>query len=73
MMGLAEKIGADLRGFGGLLRCTVCGREEPLGDVGTNLATGWPKCHDYTMRWVTAKQLEEETLNEHSTTGGRDG
>lgn len=53
-------IGADLQGFGGILRCRVCGAEQPLGDVGASLRHGWPKCCGYTMRWVTQRQLDEE-------------
>lgn len=55
-----EKIASDLKGFGGLLRCTVCGREEPLGNVAGNFRDGWPKCHGYTMRWLTARELAAE-------------
>lgn len=55
-----REIGFQLQGFAGVLRCTVCGREEPLGYVASRLANGWPKCHGYTMRWVTARQLAEE-------------
>lgn len=57
---LHVKIADDLADFGGLLLCTVCGREQPLGDVAGNLREGWPKCCGYTMRWVTARQLAEE-------------
>lgn len=56
-MTIHDKIGDDLKHIGGLLRCTVCGRELALGSVGDKLANGWPKCHGYTMRWVTARQL----------------
>ncbi len=59
-MSIAERIGKELQGFGGVLRCTVCEREKPLGDVSEKLATGWPKCCGYTMRWITASQLTEE-------------
>ncbi len=57
MSALHDAIGADAQKLGGLLRCTVCGREEPLGSVGNKLANGWPKCHGYTMTWITARQL----------------
>lgn len=57
---IVSGIGADLQRFGGLLRCTVCGREEPLGNVGHKLGNGWPKCHGYTMRWLTQRELDEE-------------
>lgn len=59
-----DKIGADLQGFGGILRCMTCGHEQPLGSVGNKLANGWPKCCGYTMRWVTARQLAERVGEE---------
>lgn len=55
-----DTIGHDLNGFGGLLRCLLCGIERPLGDTGGHLREGWPKCCGYTMRWVTRRQLAEE-------------
>lgn len=51
---------AAVNHFGGLLRCTVCGREEPRGDLVSHFATGWPKCHGYTMRWITDSELADE-------------
>ena len=60
---LHEKIGADLQGFGGILRCTVCGHEEPLGEVARSLRHGWKKHCGYTMRWVTQRQLDEEAAS----------
>lgn len=54
---LTEKIAADLAPFGGLLRCTTCQRELPLGDVGAKLRDGWPTCCGYTMRWFTQREL----------------
>lgn len=48
----------DLTGFGGLLRCTVCGREAPLGDTSEHLRNGWPMCCRYTMRWITQRELD---------------
>ena len=59
-MGIHDVIADDLKDIGGILRCTVCLREEPLGDVANNLRHGWPKCHGYTMRWVTARELVKE-------------
>ncbi len=47
-----------IQDFGGLLRCTVCGREEPLGNIAGNLRNGWPRRHDLTMRWWTQRQLD---------------
>jgi hypothetical protein len=64
MSDLADAIGGELRGFGGILRCEQCHREVPLGDVGFKLRDGWPKCHGYTMRWWTARQVE---AGEHQT------
>lgn len=46
--------------FGGHLRCTVCGREQPLGDTTSHLRTGWPMCCSYTMRWLTQRELDTE-------------
>lgn len=46
--------------FGGLLRCTECGREQPLGDATSHLRTGWPMCCSYTMRWLTQRELDAE-------------
>ena len=57
LLAIPEVIGKDLEGFGGYLRCETCFREEALGDVGHKIAKGWPKCHDATMRWWTAKQI----------------
>lgn len=53
-VGIHDKIAADLP-QGGILRCSTCGREEPIrdGDVARYLARGWPKCHG-TMEWITA-------------------
>lgn len=57
---LPEVIGADLAVAGGILRCSGCGTEQPLGDVAHRLSHGWPKCCEYTMTWVTAKMLAWE-------------
>ena len=54
----SEAAAATIQDFGGLLRCTVCGREEPLGNIAGNLRNGWPRCHDLTMRWWTQRQLD---------------
>ena len=51
-------VSPELQELGGLLRCTVCGREQPLGHVGEKLVNGWPECHGYTMRWITQRQLD---------------
>lgn len=55
-----DSIAAELQVFGGLLRCTKCGLELPLGEVGPRLRHGWPRHCGYTMRWVTQRQLDEE-------------
>lgn len=57
---LPAAIGADLTVFGGILRCSACSGEQPLGEVGDRIAYGWPKCCGLTMTWVTAKELAEE-------------
>lgn len=54
------KIGEELKGFGGILRCESCGLKRPLGNIGIKLQNGWPKCCGYTMRWVTDRELREE-------------
>lgn len=51
---LGRGVAADLGGF---LRCETCRRVEPVD--GTCLATGWPKCCGYTMRWWTARQVRD--------------
>lgn len=56
-MSIHEKIAKDLAPIGGVLRCTTCQRERPLGDVGAKLRDGWPTCCGYTMRWITQRQL----------------
>lgn len=58
MSDLAGKIGSDLQGFGGHLKCTVCDRVQPLGNVGNKFRSGWPKCCGYTMRWWTRRQID---------------
>lgn len=55
-----DSIAADLSGFGGLLRCTVCQREQSVGDIAGNLRDGWPECHGYTMTWITQRLLDAE-------------
>lgn len=55
-----ETIAGELMGFGGLLRCSVCGEKEHFGRIATNLRSGWPKHCGFTMSWVTEKQLQEE-------------
>lgn len=55
-----DAIADGLSGFGGLLRCTTCKREQPLGDIAGSLRSGWPKCCGYTMTWMTQRLLDEE-------------
>lgn len=57
--GIHSAIGEELQGFGGILRCTACKRERPLGQVGPKLRTGWPTYCGLTMTWVTQRQLDE--------------
>jgi hypothetical protein len=59
-----DAIAGDLSGFGGVLRCRgECGTDQPLseGDIGGYLRHGWPKCCGHGMRWVTQRQLDEES------------
>jgi hypothetical protein len=53
-------IAKDIDGFGGILRCNTCGRWEWMTGSAGFLAHGWPKCHGYTMTWVTRRLLDEE-------------
>lgn len=69
-MRLHRAVAEGLQGFGGLLRCTECGAERPLGNIGQKLASGWPKCCGYTMRWVTQRQLD---LRPEQSDGGPHG
>lgn len=61
--GIHQKLGEELRGFGGILRCETCGHTRGLGNIGNELQGGWPKCCGYTMRWVTDREMEEEQAN----------
>lgn len=52
-----QKLIDELEAIGGHLECTVCKRQEELGNnIALKLATGWPKCCGYTMTWITARQ-----------------
>lgn len=55
-----DLIAESVEGFGGLLRCETCGREQSMceGDAGSYLFRGWPRCCGYTMRWWTQRQLD---------------
>lgn len=53
---LKQEIEGVVPAHGGTLRCEVCGRvKEPRGAY---MSTGWPKCHGYTMRWWTQRQID---------------
>jgi hypothetical protein len=54
-----NKIADELKQFGGKLKCSICGKEKPLGNTATYLASGWPMCCGYTMTWITKNQLKE--------------
>jgi len=54
----ADAMSKALHEFGGYLRCETCGARRELGDIGAKLAHGWPRCHEQTMRWWTARQVE---------------
>lgn len=53
-----EAVAGSVNHFGGIIRCETCGRWEPVGDAGRYMRNGWPKCHVYTMRWWTQRQLD---------------
>lgn len=59
-----QHMGADLVKLGGLLRCTVCGQEsEPLtaDNIASYLKSGWPRHCEKGMRWITQKELDQES------------
>lgn len=58
MTEMHEKIGGELQGMGGFLRCSECGLRAKVGDVGRRLREGWPKCCGYTMTWWTQRQID---------------
>lgn len=51
-------VAVELQGFGGFLRCETCGIVDDLGNAASKLSRGWPKCHGYTMRWWTQRQID---------------
>jgi len=60
------EIAEDGAAAGGVLRCTTCKREQPVGDagdVGNYYRHGWPRCCGYTMKWVTRRLLDEEATS----------
>jgi hypothetical protein len=60
-----ERLRGELASLGGVLRCRVCGAEQPIDDLHNQLdfsavvVVGWPTCCGYTMRWITARQLAD--------------
>lgn len=57
----AENLEDTLKEFGGVLRCQTCNHEEPINNISKQLTNGWKKCCGYTMRWVTARELKDES------------
>ena len=55
---IASSIGGDLQTYGGVLRCSSCGKRRALGNVGDRLRNGWPMCCGYTMMWWTQRQID---------------
>jgi hypothetical protein len=51
-------ISAATQGFGGFLRCEMCGRRRNLGNIARHYRHGWPRCCGYTMRWWTQRQID---------------
>lgn len=46
---------AAVAATGWTMTCRYC--RQHSDNVGTSLATGWPKCCDLTMRWWTQRQI----------------
>jgi hypothetical protein len=46
---------------GGQLECEACGRTLKLNHnkTASYLKSGWPKCHGYTMRLITTRELSQ--------------
>lgn len=57
MMTIHDQIADEIQPLGGFLRCESCGYSQELGSVSHCLATGWPRCCGYTMRWWTQRQI----------------
>jgi len=51
--------------FGGHLECQECGSIKQLSEdrISEYMSIGWPKCCDYTMRWITktVSQIANQT------------
>jgi hypothetical protein len=60
-LNLHKELADELEGFGGVLRCTVCGHEKSLNDIAGWLKGGWPRHCNYTMRWYTQRELDKKT------------
>lgn len=58
---MKDDMSAKMDVFGGMLHCDQCGKERTMqeGDAGYYLFNGWPKCCGYTMRWITANEIEQ--------------
>lgn len=57
---LYEAMREELQKYGGVLRCSRCGNEKPLGDIAERLEQGWPVCCGLTMSWIVKKgELKE--------------
>lgn len=41
------------------LECTVCHRQQRVGNVASKMANGWPACCGYTMRLVTMREVAD--------------
>jgi hypothetical protein len=61
LAGTHKWLGAEMDAMGGVLRCERCKREMPMQGATGYLRKGWPECCGYTMTWVTARQLAENT------------
>lgn len=57
-MSVHEKIGSELKGFGGHLNCETCGHQQELGNAGKYMRTGWPKHCGQTLRWITQNEID---------------
>ena len=55
---LYKSLENDLNKFGGILKCDICGYEEPINNIGYQLQNGWKKCCGKTMRWITENELK---------------
>lgn len=56
---IQQKIGDELQGFGGHLKCNTCRHTQELGNVGNKISNGWPQHCGYTMTWITKVVSDE--------------